>query len=207
MVALSSSSRLMTTPSHSLRNPSLSELMVLPKPLLSMWGSPLSFHSPFVCFLLNCASVSFCCLQTKKPDVFPLLFWLKQFKRVYWASTMCQAPPLDIGDYIVKKKKGFVVHITCVTVIQLCHNSGVKELCLCACLVARSCPTLWDPVDCSPPGSSVHGILQTRILEWVTIPVSRGSSWLRNQTWVPCTAGRSFTILATRETPRGIDRM
>ena len=43
-------------------------------------------------------------------------------------------------------------------------------------LVAQSCPTLCDPMDCSPPGSSVHGILQARILEWVAIPFSRGSS-------------------------------
>ena len=42
--------------------------------------------------------------------------------------------------------------------------------------VAQSCPTLWDPVDRSPPGSSVHGILQARILEWVAISFSRGSS-------------------------------
>ena len=40
----------------------------------------------------------------------------------------------------------------------------------------QSCPTLYDPVDCSPPGSSVHGILQARILEWVAMPSSRGSS-------------------------------
>ena len=38
------------------------------------------------------------------------------------------------------------------------------------------CPTLWNPMDCSPPGSSVHGILQSRILEWVAMPSSRGSS-------------------------------
>ena len=38
------------------------------------------------------------------------------------------------------------------------------------CLVAQSCPTLWKPLDCSPPGPSVHGIFQARILEWVTIP-------------------------------------
>ena len=41
---------------------------------------------------------------------------------------------------------------------------------------AQSCLTLWDPMDCSPPGSSVHGILQARILEWVAMPPSRGSS-------------------------------
>ena len=45
----------------------------------------------------------------------------------------------------------------------------------------QSCPTLWDPVDCSPPGSSVHGILQAGILEWVAISSSRGSSWPKDQ--------------------------
>ena len=43
-------------------------------------------------------------------------------------------------------------------------------------LVAKSCPTLWHPMDCSLTGSSVHGILQARILEWVAISFSRGSS-------------------------------
>ena len=51
--------------------------------------------------------------------------------------------------------------------------------------VAQSCPTLHDPVDCSPPGSSVHGILQARILEWVAISFSRGSSQPRDQTGGP----------------------
>ena len=51
-----------------------------------------------------------------------------------------------------------------------------------ACWVAQSCPTLCDPTDCSPPDSSVHGILQARILEWVAISFSRGSSWLRDST-------------------------
>ena len=43
-------------------------------------------------------------------------------------------------------------------------------------LVAQSCPNLCDPMDCSPPGSSVHGVLQARIPEWVAVPSSRGSS-------------------------------
>ena len=47
---------------------------------------------------------------------------------------------------------------------------------LCACSVAQSCLALCDPMDCSPPGSSVHGILQARILQWVAMPSSRGSS-------------------------------
>ena len=48
----------------------------------------------------------------------------------------------------------------------------------------QSCQTLCDPMVCSPPGSSVHGILQTRILEWVAMPSSRGYSWPRDQTCV-----------------------
>ena len=60
-------------------------------------------------------------------------------------------------------------------------------------LVAQSCLTLCDPTDCSPPVSSVHGILQARTLEWITIPFSRGSSWPRDQTQVSCIAGKLFT--------------
>ena len=56
-----------------------------------------------------------------------------------------------------------------------------------------------EPPDCSPPGSSVHGILQAKILEWVSISFSRGSSRPRHQTSVSCIAGRFFTIWATRE--------
>ena len=65
--------------------------------------------------------------------------------------------------------------------------------------VAQSCPTLCDPVDCSPPGSSVHGILQARILEWVAISFSRGSSRPRDQTRVSRIAGRCFNLWATRD--------
>ena len=57
-------------------------------------------------------------------------------------------------------------------------------------LLAQSCPTLLDPVDCSPPGSSVHGVLQARILEWVAISFSRGSFRPRDLTRVSHTAGR-----------------
>ena len=49
-------------------------------------------------------------------------------------------------------------------------------------LVAQSCPTLCEPMDCSPPGSSVHGIVQARILEWVAVSFSRGSSQPRDGT-------------------------
>ena len=69
-------------------------------------------------------------------------------------------------------------------------------------IVAQSCWTLCNPMDCSPPGSSVHGILQARILEWVAISFPRGSSQQRDQTWVSWIAGRFFTIWATGEASR-----
>jgi len=68
-------------------------------------------------------------------------------------------------------------------------------------LVAQLCPTLCDPVNCSPPDSSVHGILQAKILKWVAIHFSRGFSQRRDQTQVSHVAGRIFTIWATREAP------
>ena len=51
----------------------------------------------------------------------------------------------------------------------------------------------WDPNNCSPPGSSVHGIFQARILKWVAISFSRGSFWPRGRTRISCIAGRFFT--------------
>ena len=65
--------------------------------------------------------------------------------------------------------------------------------------VAQSCPTLCDPMDCRLSGSSDHGILQARILEWVAIPFSKGSSWPRDWTQVSHIVGRCFTLWATRE--------
>ena len=64
--------------------------------------------------------------------------------------------------------------------------------------VARSCPTVCNPLDCSLPVSSVHGISQERIMEWDSISFSRGSSWPRDQTWVSCLGGRFFTIWTIR---------
>ena len=64
----------------------------------------------------------------------------------------------------------------------------------------QSCPTLGDPMDCRPPGSSVHGLLQARVLEWVSMPSSRGSSQPWDWTQVSCLAGGFFTS-ATWEAP------
>ena len=75
-------------------------------------------------------------------------------------------------------------------------------VCVCMCVHAKSLQlslTLCDPMDCSPPGSSVHGLLQARILGWVAMPSSRGSSRPRHQTcisYVSC-IGRRVTTSAT----------
>ena len=64
----------------------------------------------------------------------------------------------------------------------------------CACLVSQLSPTLCNPKDCSPPGSPVHGDSQARILQWISVPSSRGSSQPRDQTQASHIAGRFFTI-------------
>ena len=66
-------------------------------------------------------------------------------------------------------------------------------------LVAQSCPTLCEPMDCSKPGSSVEGISQARIFEWIAISFFRGSSKPWDRTQVSHTPGRFFTIWVTRE--------
>ena len=66
-------------------------------------------------------------------------------------------------------------------------------------LVAQLCLTLGKSMDCRPPGSSVHGILQARILEWVDVPFSRGSFQPRDRTKASCIAGGFLTVWAMRE--------
>ena len=65
--------------------------------------------------------------------------------------------------------------------------------------VAQSCPTLCDPMGCSLPGSSIHGIFQAIVLEWIAISFSGGSSQPRDRTRVSCIVDRRFTVWATRE--------
>ena len=67
------------------------------------------------------------------------------------------------------------------------------------CVLSHLCLTLCSPINYSLPGSSVHGIFQARILEWIAISYSRGSSQLRNWTGVSCIAGGFFTNWAIRE--------
>ena len=73
------------------------------------------------------------------------------------------------------------------------------------CSVAQTCPALCNPMDCSPPGSSVRGILQARTLEWVSMPSSRGSSQIRNRTQVSHIAGRFFYHLSHQGSQRVLE--
>ena len=76
----------------------------------------------------------------------------------------------------------------CCQALSFLHSEKVKVL------TGLSCPTLCNAMDCSPSGSSVHGILQAIILEWLAIPFSRGSSQPRDQAPVSHIAGRFFAI-------------
>ena len=76
---------------------------------------------------------------------------------------------------------------------QLFENENMKLL------VTQLCLTFWDPMDCSPPGIPAHGILQARMLEWVTIAFSRECSQPRDWAQVFCIAGRFFIIWDTKE--------
>ena len=88
-------------------------------------------------------------------------------------------------------------------ILNLCNLVFKKYIYLyifgCESEVAQSCLTLCDPTDCSLPGSSVDGVFQARILEWVAISFSRGSSPPRDWTRVSRIVGRRFTVCATRE--------
>ena len=87
---------------------------------------------------------------------------------------------MDLGNKVEKEN---LVHLRCVHVV----TSDMSDFSLC------------DHMDCSPSASSVHGILQARILEWVAILFSKESFQPRDRTRVSYTAGRLFTIWATRE--------
>ena len=111
------------------------------------------------------------------------------WKHWFWMPTKWNVT----ASFSKKKKKNFILLISRLVLEK--SSLFLKSE------VAQPCPTLCDPMDCSPPGSSVHGILQARILEWVAISFSRGSSQPRDQTQVSHIAGRRFNLWATREAP------
>ena len=114
-----------------------------------------------------------------------LSFWVSLFPRTRGYNT---SRPYPMGQL----HTGFLfTYSSLIIKIKAAHADTITT---CVCTVAQSCLTLCDLMDCSPSGSPVHGIFQARILEWVVISFSRGSSWPRDQTMSPALANRFFTI-------------
>ena len=96
-----------------------------------------------------------------------------------WIKKMCYTYTMEYYSTIKKNE-----------IMPICSNMHVSNPC--------------DAMDCSPPGSSVHGIFQAIILEWIAVSFSRGSSQPRNWTWISCIAGRFFTDWVMRENQKGV---
>ena len=95
---------------------------------------------------------------------------------------------------ILRRSAFFIVQLSYPPVLLVgCYYAG---FCAVLCFIIQSCLTLCDPMDWSPPGSSVHGILQARMLEWVAMPFSKGSSQPRDGIQVSHMAGVFFTMEA-----------
>ena len=102
------------------------------------------------------------------------------FRQEYLSKLPLPSPNIPLVNYIFYLSHSRMVSITCFQ--HACHFLTLEILlllhsticCCCCCLVPKSSPTLCDSMDCSPPGSTVHGIFQATILEWVAISFSRG---------------------------------
>ena len=115
-------------------------------------------------------------------------------RQEYWSGL----PFLSPGDL---PNSGIELQVSCIAVrrFTIWATREAQMISESESEVAQSCPTLCDPVDCSLLASFVHGILHPRILEWVAISFSRGSSRPRDRTQVSHIAGRCFNLWATRE--------
>ena len=163
---------------------SIAEKSLLPVPR-NLLGIPLSSGE---CHLHDSSLGQCYCLSFNrwKALKFRKMTWLTQGFMVYNSKIRVQASvPLDQNSVLslyIFQDKTFVSNTVCACVV-------VTQLCL----------TLCDPVGCSPQPRLLCGILQARILKWVAVLFSRGSSWPRNRTQVSCTAWRFFTVWARRE--------
>ena len=149
---------------------------------------PVSVYLPFFFFFFTLS------VQLNQPCKLRGLSWSFYFHDEWWCpSSVC-----------ISKSNAKLEFYLCLQYFpsvlasfRLFKHASPMSLTAVVVWVAQSCPTLCDPMDCSPPGSSVHGILQARILEWVAIPFSRVSSPPGDWTQVSCTAGSFCTVWAT----------
>ena len=131
--------------------------------------------------------------QNHRTGILTGITWLNQRGRTLFPKSLCwimfslkNGNPLQYSCLENPMDRGAwqaTVHGVAGSWTCLSDYHSIEHLnCCCACL-HQSCLTLCDPMDCKPPGPSVHGILQASILEWVAIPFSRGSSWFKD--WEP----------------------
>ena len=118
------------------------------------------------------------CHKVIGPDTMNLVFWMLRFK-----------PTFSLSSLTLIKRFFSASSLSAIRVV----SSAYLRLLI---FLPAICLTLWDPLDCSLPGSSIHGIFQARILEWVAVSFSR-SSWHRVRTLVSHIVGRRFTVWAT----------
>ena len=131
-----------------------------------------------------------------------------------WGNPLNKSPVPNITSKITSKYYNYKIALVscnqsspCIMTTVLPSTRGDRDECVCACVYAQLCLTPCDPMDCSPPDSSVHEISQARILEWVSISFSRGSSWPRDGTcvsWGSCTGRWILYHCATWEAQRQI---
>ena len=101
---------------------------------------------------------------------------------------------LKSRDITLLTKVHLIKAIVFPVVMYGCESWTIKKAAyMHGCVWAQSCPILCDSMDCGPLGSSVYGISQARVLEWVAISFSRGAFWYRDGTWVFCIAGGFLT--------------
>ena len=159
-------------------------MLSLPPTCRGLWLSPgMSVHSGTATFLESevCFPLVLCCYFLDFPlSSRPLIQW-----------PLASSSPLSIDhqpllSFMENTEIWIIIFLpTPVPTVILGYFSTHKGMCVCVHAKSlQSCQTLCDPMDCSPPASSVHGILQARMLEWVAMPFSRGAFWPRDWTYI-----------------------
>ena len=126
--------------------------------------------------LQNCGRINFYCFK-------PAVVWYFVFAAL---GTNILSKGNNWKNRIIIQTSPMTGYGPVAVLLFLTPEQNLCFWCMRACRVSQSCPTLCNPKDCSPPGSSVHGMSKARILEWVAMPSSRGSSQSRDRTHISC---------------------